>query len=108
MECSSEIQEKKKEKNQVSRKQEREVLDRRDNQKKSGLYFLYNVDFFFYVFFIFFLRPMQIALITGGTSPERPISLKSAQTFLDAFTSLGYTVSSFDYPSQIKEWMSQS
>jgi len=48
---------------------------------------------------------MHIALITGGTSPERKISLDSANNISATLMSLWYIVTIFDFPSQRDDFL---
>ncbi len=48
---------------------------------------------------------MHIALLTGGISAERPISLKSGQGLASFIAEAGYTYDVFDIPTEIDAFL---
>lgn len=50
---------------------------------------------------------MNIAIITGRTNSERAISLRSAQSVLEACQILGHTTTIYDFPQQKDDFLTQ-
>ncbi len=48
----------------------------------------------------------HIAIITGGTSSEREVSLRSASSVSEALKENGYTVKTYDFPKETEIFLS--